>query len=543
METKHKWFVPLRQTGLRCVALTLLVIGLAWVLGFAARDTNAATKTWSNPYQLSAPPITPNGSFPRIAIDAMGKVHTVWYTVIRQKAKREISAIDSLTYRVLESGSWSESRAIFFTGKRPIFGNTDPRTGEIIDGMAEQNVIQSALAIGRDGQLHIAFSSVGKLFYTAAPTNQAVNITTVSEPQPIGADLYSDLAASNDGTLHITFNHEPEDEGQIDHENCQFCLEVWYRRSIDGGSTWSRPMNISRVTGDDNQQQLRADSQNRLHLVWDHSPKADAETQESPLVLYRRSVDGGKTWQDTIALGLASEGVVQGTLGVSLEGNPLVVYRSASNQQIYYQSSSDGGATWSSPGLIPTVRGRAASDTNLDNYSLAVDGSNHLHLLVVGFLPGDTSQIPKLLHLTWDGQSWSAPNVIMEGSEYPEHPQLAIERGNRLHAIWFTREDSSGPSRDNQTVWYSSLSLDGPELVPPATFTPISQPTAIQPTATVAIIPTTISLESRSMEIAEGPPSWEGRALLTLLIALVPVLFLVIVVIRKNTAPQNDESD
>ena len=163
--------------------------------------------------------------------------------------------------------------------------------------------------------------------------------------------------------------------------------------------------------------------------------------------------------------------------------------------------------------------------------------------MLVGFIPGSASPTPKLLHLTWNGQTWSAPRVVVAGALYPEGPRLVIERGNKLHAVWFIREGLSGPSQSRQSVWYSSATIDAPTVVPLATFTPVPSPTLPQPSVTPVIVPTTISAASRGKPVVAGPPRWEGQGLALLTLALAPLLLLLLIIAWRGIARWYEESD
>jgi hypothetical protein len=110
---------------------------------------------------------------------------------------------------------------------------------------------------------------------------------------------------------------------------------------------------------------------------------------------------------------------------------------------------------------------------------------------------------------------------------YPEWPQLAVTEGNRLHAVWFTRHrwDLFGSDQGaHYQIWYSTLPLNTPQLVPPPLFTPVptiaASPTAA-PSPTLAPTPLPSAIAAAPMVASD--PQWEQRGVVTIAVALLPV--------------------
>jgi hypothetical protein len=505
--------------------------------------TRAADWPWSEPIQLSDPQASPNGSFPDLTVDVVGNTHVIWYSAQRQGGEREDRALELLNYRFFSGGSWSAISDLFAVNLRPAIAEANGQTGGLVNVTLPEYMLNATLASGRDGKLHVAVGSEAGLYYLSTPDSSAGGGGAPSVPTELGMSRLNALASADDGSLHVTYRERAEAEPRPGIKVCEACTEIMYRRSVNGGADWSSPINLSRLPGDEGQQQITADGQGRVHVVWDHQQNDPQQPAGPAQVFYRRSLDGGQTWQDAVVMGPTAEGAAQGALGLAPDGNPFVVYRSGTGDEIFFQRSADGGATWSPPGVVPGVRARPLNDAPSDSYSLAADGAGRLHLLVVGITPGDPSPTPKLLHLTWDGQAWSAPRVVMDGPLYPEAPRLVVERGNRLHAVWFTRQDLTGPASSFQAVWYSSAQIDAPEVAPLPLFTPVPSPTVPRPTATPAVVPTPLSAESRRQPVAAGPPSWEGQGLAILSVALAPVALLVLALGWRSLARWHDERD
>ena len=320
----------------------------------------------------------------------------------------------------------------------------------------------------------------------------------------LGESYYNALAVDQHGTLHAVYNEAiPYSQNKVN-----LASEIMYRRSVDGGQTWTTRTNLAQLPGGDERIQILADQRDRVHVVWDHGSDWLSDVYAPEYSVYRRSDDGGLTWREQTRFQLADTPVFQVGMGLDREGNPLVVYRSALDDSLYFQVSQDGGDTWSRPTVIPYVQARPPSrDSVLDRYSLATDSLNHLHLLFAGFLKDGSSLRPQLLHMTWDGQTWSPPEVVVAAATFPLWPRLIISGGNQLHAVWFSYTRQSGWGERN--VWYSTQTLDIPrdEAMPTLAVTASPEASAAQTQVPdAALVPPLTPTVPRNFRASPPPP-------------------------------------
>jgi hypothetical protein len=289
--------------------------------------------------------------------------------------------------------------------------------------------------------------------------------------------------------------------------------------------------------------QIKVDRNGGIHVAWDEG--RDRYNAESPAKYgaYRYSPDGGLTWKDRVLFGLPDDAVQQTALALSAEGNPLVVYRSTETNLLYFQASTDRGMTWGAAAPVPGVRGRDLNDTPYDNYIMDTDAAGNVHLVMVGFLAGDTGfqSTPRLLHLTWNGRTWSLPEVVVTDGRYPEWPRLVIDRGNTLHLTWFTRseEDRYNTEEAIYRVWYSRKTLNAPETPALLLFTPAptQTPTPISSAQSARLTPVaTLPPELASAGGAVTQPKLDSDAAVLLVVSAVPtILFATLIWILRRT--------
>ena len=68
---------------------------------------------------------------------------------------------------------------------------------------------------------------------------------------------------------------------------------------------------------------------------------------------------------------------------------------------------------------------------------MATDSAGNLHLAMVGRLNATDTAL-RVLHVSWNGSSWSAPEAIVSYAEdAPEWPVINISNGNQLNVVWF----------------------------------------------------------------------------------------------------------
>lgn len=539
--------------------LTLLLI----IVGIALYFTPSIAQTggWSEPFEISPPIPTigpkngtenvvrkyPSSWFPDIVIGPEGSVHIIWHSgIVRGRESSDI--IDLLMYRARVNNTWSDFNEIM----APAVGGY---------------TIRNSIALSRDGNFYLLFRSTTSIKVSSVPWSKAWSAQNWSEPRIISssAAYYDALAIDSNGTLHAFWTEPPPSDPLKPDTDCTRCSDLFYRSSSDGGEFWLAPVNLSRSPDGENRPQVVIDSDNHIHIVWDKGFDWYVFHGVPESGVYRQSKDGGKTWSDSTFFRLPKDvaqalvpkvdpnatptpvgqtapkifydAVQQTALAVTADGNPLVVYRGIYNDRVYFQQSLDGGTTWSDPAEIPVIRARNINDNNLDRYSMVVDSNNHVHLLMIGYLPKQNAELntPVLYHLVWDGTQWSDPVVVMANSDlYPEWPRLAVYEGNHLYASWFTRskENLFVSDRGGYRVWFSELLLDIPRKASLPTFTPVPTivvtPTVEQlPTPTASPLPAGIVNAPTIL----GPPAWEAPALQILLFALGPVVLLIGIVI------------
>ena len=178
---------------------------------------------------------------------------------------------------------------------------------------------------------------------------------------------------------------------------------IYYRQSRDGGSTWSpgellypsryfrgldkKDAHVSIATTVDAQG-------TRVYVAWDNQARRQ--------VLFSKSTDNGEVWSDPEVIPVGD-----GTIGNSdpygisvgsVENAVVLIWQNGQpgiGCQQLYQSSADGGDSWSSPQEMPTNSYGCAGD------NLILSGNGLIYLM--------TKIQDGMYMLAWDGSRWSEP--------------------------------------------------------------------------------------------------------------------------------------
>jgi hypothetical protein len=491
-----------------------LVWGLwvaAVILLIAALPVSAQSATWSQPVALSADGVT--SWFPDVVADGSGQVHVVWASGVSVSSQQ---AFDTVMYSSSADGSkWSS----------PL---------DIVAIPTKGAVTRPTVASDSHGILHLTYRSY-TIYYSHAPV-QSVVAPALTPGVPISSadnGYFSRLAIDAKGSLHLVYTEH------IQSADCPACLHVYYRASQDNGQSWSAPVDVSQVPTGAAKPQILVDSKQVLHVVWESGRGGDLGQLADPTaVMYTASDDGGKTWRPPTTLGPANSTARNIALGLTGSGQLVAAYLALPDDRVYFQTSSDEGVTWSQPQLIPNALGAwSVYQGKTDGYSMTTDGSGNVHLVYVG-RTSDKQVSLSVLHLSWDGSAWSAPDPISTISgDVPEWPRAAVGLGNRLHVVWFVRDQQhifGGEGVFRYRIWYAQRGVDATPAVP------IVWPT-LTPTAEVTLTTTaeaggpgnvtstsvgSTPLPAFPSDAAIPPAESENQAILTLSKGLAPVILL-----------------
>ena len=227
-------------------------------------------------------------------------------------------------------------------------------------------------------------------------------------------------------------------------------LEIYYKRSTDGGASWETDFRLTDDIAPQGQPSV-AVSGSYVHVVWGDFLMGGSG------IYYRRSTDEGATWETQVQICNAPGFSFGSCIAVS-GSNVHVVWGDSrhgwTNNEIYYKRSSDGGANWG-------AETRLTDDDNLsDGPSVAVLGDN---VYVVWQDDRDANEEIYYKRSTDGGTIWETDTRLTDDPDGSWYPSVAVA-GTNVHIVWQDDRDANEEiyykrSTDGGTTWETDTRL------------------------------------------------------------------------------------
>jgi len=232
--------------------------------------------------------------------------------------------------------------------------------------------------------------------------------------------------------------------------------EIYYKQSIDGGSSWGSDTRLTDDTASSYQPAISV-SGACVQVVWTDLRDINHE------IYYKRSLDGGMSWEDEIRLNYDDNHSYNPSIATSGTDTHIVWndFRDGPTG-IYYNHSDDMGVSWYSD--LPLTNGTASSHLA----SIAVSGTN-LHVAWMDYRDGDASEIYYKRSLN-GGVSWEeAERLTKDGWSHSMRPNLDVS-SQGVHLVWedtrqgnysiyYRRSDDGGFSWESDTLLSYNLGM------------------------------------------------------------------------------------
>lgn len=478
-----------------CAALLLGMAAFAataWSSTGAAEGKAPAVKTtWEPAVQLAG---EGPAWFPDIALDSAGTTHIVWNTsqaglptgsVQGEAVNNPVDSRDFLMYGQFSAATGGQATDIAIS-----------HGGE---------AMRNSILVDQSGTVDVLYRQSEHVWFVKAAIGGARSASAWSEPHRIsgnGEAYYSAIAQSADGTIHVLYTENAI--VQSDQAGNGILREsVFYRRSTDGGLTWTAPVRLSseNTTRGTSRPQLRI-SGSTIVATWDDGYDNLNAISDPTQGGIRRSLDGGQTWQPIQVVTDPDGPIEQVTFAFGKDNRALLVWRETGNNVARFSTSEDNGASWSAPATIPNLVPRPyLLKHQFDRYALIADSTGVFHLLAVG-QAGQPDQLA-LFHLEMRDGIWSEPQSIYAGQGLPEYPGVATDGGNRIVVSFFVRDNLFQVG--NYRVWRINGVMDAPAVAPRPVPTIAPIPTRAAPTSTPPVtgarapfVPGTLEPEQRA---------------------------------------------
>lgn len=210
---------------------------------------------------------------------------------------------------------------------------------------------------------------------------------------------------------------------------------IYYKRSTDGGVTWEADIRISSVDG--TQHPSVSVSASTVFVVWDDYRDKNHE------IYYKRSTDDGSSWEEDKRL--TNNPLDQWNPSVFVSDQVVhVVWQDGRNflsaAEIYYKGSTDGGITWGADTRL--TKDPEQSGDQSEDPSISVSGSN-VHVVWKDNRDGHSGEI-YYKNSTDGGITWGADRVLSKNlpnyRSSGSRPSISIS-GKIVHVAWVDYRD------------------------------------------------------------------------------------------------------
>ncbi|MGA2624143.1 MAG: T9SS type A sorting domain-containing protein [Bacteroidota bacterium] len=397
--------------------------------------------------------LTSNGS-PSIATDDGGYIYVAWHGLNSARNENEI------VVRGVTGGTWDPTFQYFYSGL-PSSPTPPSYYNPVIFGMGEQsaynmgmvwwasdNTLRAARYISSNGSWATYEISTGSTQYPTAAyqkdgTGATVDMiyrTGTSSPyqlQPMteGSSNPYSLALGNQSSVSTATAYDNqrklyrESSGTL-HEVFESSGEIFYRKSTDGGSTWQLTREVSSGSGGNSAACITM-AGSTIIVAWQQA------TGSNYNIVTKKSTDGGSSWSSETFpqtnFSCSSPGPVPSVCGYST-GRVFVSYRTSSN--LSFVMSTNYGGSWTSPASIPNSTG---------NYNMPSSAIYQTYWssdqLNIAYATDVSSGSPQINSTYYESGSWGTLFNLTSivPSNYVQHanPCLAVSSDSKsLHVVW-----------------------------------------------------------------------------------------------------------
>jgi len=242
------------------------------------------------------------------------------------------------------------------------------------------------------------------------------------------------IAADSSGHLHVVW-----------HDSALGNAEIYYRRSTDGGASWTAGLAISGTSGESYLGNIVVDSSDNLVVAW--------RDDTAHGIYCTKSTNGGVSWLPSQRITWLSGWSNFPCLATGPSGSLHVVWRNdtSGNQEIYHTKSTDGGASWTVAKRITWTSGSS------DRPSLAVDPSGNLQLVWQDDTPGNVEIYYR--KSADGGATWPTVRRLTWTPSWTDRPSIAADSWGNLHVVW---EDQT----DGWEIYYKKSNDGGASWTP-----------------------------------------------------------------------------
>jgi len=227
--------------------------------------------------------------------------------------------------------------------------------------------------------------------------------------------------------------------------------EIYFKRSLDGGSTWQAAKRLTFNSGFSGNPDIAVNG-STLYVVYEDDTAGNRD------IFYRKSADGGASWQSAKRITNNAGESYDPYIAIS-GANVCVVWwdNTADNFEIYFRKSIDGGASWQS--AI-----RLTNKANDSCYPEIVGYGSYIYVIWEDMESGNLEIY--FMRSIDGGATWQSEKRLTNNAGTSQYSAIAVGGllGANLYAVW--TDSTSGNydiyfrrSLDKGVTWQASHKL------------------------------------------------------------------------------------
>ena len=308
-----------------------------------------------------------------------------------------------------------------------------------------------AIGVDSSGSLHVVWneemSGSSEIFHKKSSDGGATWTTSIRMTWTSGASQVPAIAVGSSGNLYVVWQDDTPGNA-----------EVYYKKSTDGGATWTSGKRLSFTPADSRDPAIAFDSSGNLHLVWWEDTRANSE------IYYRKSTDEGATWTSGKKISLTGGASYAPAIAVDLSDNLHAVWTDTTDciYELYYAKSTVGGATWTESKRITWSVGPSQFP------AIVVDAFGNLNMGLQNYDAGNHEVYFK--KSTDEGATWKANKRLTWNGGVSQSAAIAVDSPGNLHMVWdddtpgnpeiYYRKSTDGGATWTPSKWLSWASSD-----------------------------------------------------------------------------------
>ncbi len=276
---------------------------------------------------------------------------------------------------------------------------------------------EPSLAVDSSGGVHLVWydDTPGnpEIFYKKTPDGGGTWVANKRLTYNSNSSLSPDISADSSNRLHVVWT-----------DNTYGGFDIYYKRSTDGGAIWSAKKRLSFDSNPSWTPVVAAGPANNIHVVWTDYAPGNYE------IYYKKSPDGGATWSASQRLTWTSGDNQSPSLTVDPSGHIYVAWcdMNPGNFDVYYKKSTNGGTTWAASKRLTWNSGESMSP------AIIADGSGYLHLVWSDSTLGNPEIHYR--QSTNGGASWAPSRRLTSNSGHSLSPGISVDTNGYLHLVW-----------------------------------------------------------------------------------------------------------